>query len=123
MVDAQEMTKKLIFWQKPSCTTCRKAVEYLTAKGFELEKHDLGKERPTRELLGQLIDEHGLERVVNERSRAFKERGLDLGKLTKSKAIDLMLEEPNLMRRPLVLAGRDVVFGFDVAGYDSLGKK
>ena len=57
------------------------------------------------------------------RSPAFKSRGLDVSKLTKSKAIDLMLEEPNLVRRPLVLAGRDVVFGFDAAAYDRLEKK
>jgi arsenate reductase-like glutaredoxin family protein len=34
-----------------------------------------------------------------------------------------MLEEPNLIRRPLVLAGRDVVFGFDAAAYDRLDRK
>jgi regulatory protein spx len=58
------------------------------------------------------------------RSPAFKARGLDVSQLTKSKAIDLMLEEPNLVRRPLVLAGGEAVFGFDAAAYDRLdGKK
>jgi arsenate reductase len=57
------------------------------------------------------------------RSPAFRARGLDAAKLTRSKAIDLMLEEPNLVRRPLVLSGRDVVFGFDAAAYDRLDRK
>jgi arsenate reductase len=61
--------------------------------------------------------------VVSVRSPAFKARGLDAAKLTKSKAIELMLEEPNLVRRPLVLAGREAVFGFDAAAYDRLEKK
>ena len=34
-----------------------------------------------------------------------------------------MLEEPNLIRRPLVIGGRDVVFGFDAAAYDRLDEK
>ncbi|MBV9497694.1 MAG: Spx/MgsR family RNA polymerase-binding regulatory protein [Acidobacteria bacterium] len=117
------MTKKLILWQKPTCTTCRKAVDHLTAHGFELEKHDLAKERPSRELLGKLIDEQGLETVFNARSRAAKERGIDVAKLTKSKAIDLILDEPNLMKRPLVLAGDDAVFGFDPDAYGRLDAK
>jgi arsenate reductase-like glutaredoxin family protein len=41
--------------------------------------------------------------------------------LTKSEAIDLMLEEPNLMRRPLVLANRKAIFGYDAEAYSNLG--
>jgi arsenate reductase-like glutaredoxin family protein len=31
-----------------------------------------------------------------------------------------MLEEPNLIRRPLVLSGKKAVFGFDADAYDDL---
>jgi arsenate reductase-like glutaredoxin family protein len=83
-------------------------------------KHNLAKERPSRELLSRLIDELGLENVVGTRSPAFKARGLDVGKLTKAAAIDLMLEEPNLMRRPLVLAGGKALFGYDAEEYGKI---
>ena len=88
---------------------------------MELVRHDLAKERPSRELLERLIDEKHLADFVNTRSPAYKERGLDVNKLTKKQAIDLMLEEPNLMRRPLLLAGRKAVFGFDAERYEELG--
>ena len=90
---------------------------------MELVKHDLAKERPSRELLEKLIDEKHLADFVNTRSPAYKERGLDVNKMTKRQAIDLMLEEPNLMRRPLLLAGRKAVFGYDVERYEELAKK
>jgi arsenate reductase len=83
-------------------------------------KHDLAKERPSRELLERLIDESHLEDFINKRSPAYKERGLDATKLTKKQAIDLMMEEPNLIRRPLVLAGKKAIFGFDADAYDDL---
>jgi arsenate reductase-like glutaredoxin family protein len=38
--------------------------------------------------------------------------GLSLEKLTKAKAIELALKEPNLLRRPIVVAGKKVVFGY-----------
>lgn len=83
-------------------------------------KHNLAQERPSRELLSRLIDELGLENVVSTRSPAFKARGLDVKKLTKSAAIDLMLEEPNLMRRPLVLSKGRAIFGYAPEEYDSI---
>ena len=45
-------------------------------------------------------------------------------RLTKRQAIDLMMEEPNLIRRPLVFrGGGDAVFGFDAEEYDRLTKR
>lgn len=83
-------------------------------------KHNLAKEPPTRELLSRLIDEYGLEAVISTRSPAFKARGLDVGRLSKAEAIGLMLEDANLIRRPLVLQGKKAVFGYAPAEYDSL---
>ena len=85
-------------------------------------KHDLAKEPPSRELLERLIDETHLEDFINKRSPAFKERELDISTLTKKQAIDLMMEEPNLIKRPLVLRGRDAVFGWKPEELDALAE-
>ena len=93
----------------------------LEGRGYELVRHNLAKDPPSRELLGNLIDGHGLDAVMNSRSPAYKERNLGAKKLTKTQAIDLMLEDPNLIRRPLVLGKKKVVFGYNPAEYESLG--
>lgn len=86
-----------------------------------MNKHDLARERPPRELLERLVDEKHLDAFVNTRSPAYKQRGLDVTKMTKKQAIDLVLAEPNLMRRPLVLRdGGRAVFGLDLEAYDGL---
>lgn len=92
----------------------------LEGRGYELVKHNLARERPSRELLGRLIDEHGLDAILSRRSPTYKERNLGERKISKSEAIDLMLEDPNLMRRPLVLGKGKAVFGYDPEGYDTL---
>ena len=92
----------------------------LEGRGVELVKHDLAKEPPTRELLERLIDESHLEDFINTRSPAYKERNLGARKLTKKQVIDLMLEEPNLIRRPLVMSKRKAVFGYKPEEYDAL---
>jgi arsenate reductase-like glutaredoxin family protein len=62
---------------------------------------------------------------VNTRSPAYRERGLDVAKMSKRQAIDLMMEEPNLIRRPLVLRDpRHALFGWNAEVYQKeLGKR
>ena len=83
-------------------------------------KHDLAKEPPSRALLEEVIDESRLDDFLNKRSPAYKQRNLGARKLTKKQAIDLMMKEPNLIRRPLVIAKGKAVFGFDAEEYDAL---
>jgi len=92
----------------------------LEGRGFELVKHNLAKEPPSAELLSRLIDDYGLDAVLSTRSPAYKARNLGARKLSKPEAIGLMLEDPNLIRRPLVLKGKKAVFGYNAAEYEAL---
>jgi arsenate reductase-like glutaredoxin family protein len=50
---------------------------------------------------------------LNSKSPAFKVMGLKDKKLTAAAALALMAKEPNLIKRPLTVAGSEVVAGFD----------
>jgi arsenate reductase-like glutaredoxin family protein len=54
---------------------------------------------------------------VSTRSPVFKERPLPT---SKNEAIDLMMENPNLIRRPILVQGSKVTFGFDKKAYEKL---
>jgi arsenate reductase-like glutaredoxin family protein len=54
---------------------------------------------------------------VSTRSPVFKERALPR---SKREAIALMIENPNLIRRPIVIKGSKAVFGFDKEQYGKL---
>jgi len=58
--------------------------------------------------------------VLSRRSPAYKALGLGSRDVSRAEAIDLMLKDPNLMRRPLVLAGRKTILGYAPEEYDSL---
>lgn len=58
---------------------------------------------------------------MNTRSPAYKERGLDVAKMTKKQVIDLMMEDANLIRRPLVMGKKGkAVFGWKPEQYGDL---
>ena len=57
------------------------------------------------------------EDFLSRRSPVFKQRPLPK---TRREAIDLMLEQPNLIKRPILVTGSRVVFGFDKEAYATL---
>jgi arsenate reductase-like glutaredoxin family protein len=54
---------------------------------------------------------------VSTRSPVFKTRPLPT---SKREAITLMLEQPNLIKRPVFVQGPRVIFGFDKTAYAKL---
>ncbi|HUP65141.1 MAG TPA: ArsC/Spx/MgsR family protein [Thermoanaerobaculia bacterium] len=85
-----------------------------------MTRHDLAKDPPSRAFLEKHVDASRLDDFLNRRSPSYKERGLGERKLSKREAIDLMLEDPNLMKRPVVLRNGRAVFGYDEAAWDEL---
>ncbi len=56
-------------------------------------------------------------KYVSTRSPVFKTRALPT---TRAEAIALMLENPNLIKRPILVRGSSVTFGFDKKVYETL---
>jgi arsenate reductase-like glutaredoxin family protein len=80
-----------------------------------VEELDINRKPPTRAFLEQHVDADRFLDFVSKRSPVFKERPLPR---SKKEAIDLMMKQPNLIRRPILVAGSHVVFGFDKAAYE-----
>ena len=78
---------------------------------------DINTEPPTREFLEKHIDPERFLDFVSTRSPVFKTRPLPA---SKKEAIALMLENPNLIRRPIVIKGSKVIFGFDKDQYAAI---
>lgn len=113
---------RLKFLQKPSCTTCRKAKEWLEAHGAELELRDLDKQSLSIAEIEALIGERDYKPFLNFRNELYRERNMAEKPPSRSEAIKLMSQHPNLIRRPVVIRGNDVVLGFDEAAYKKLLK-
>ena len=84
---------------------------------MDVEEIDINKEPPTREFLEKHIDANRFLDFVSTRSPVWKERPLPK---SKKEAIDLMMQNPNLIRRPILIKGSRVTFGFDKDQYAKL---
>jgi len=112
--------KKVQFLQKPSCTTCRKARKYMERRGFQLYFRDLAKQRLSPAELEKLIGDRDYTEFLNRRNELFRKKKMAENPPTRKEAIRLMAREPNLIRRPVIVAGGRVVVGFDEEGIAKL---
>jgi arsenate reductase-like glutaredoxin family protein len=79
-----------------------------------VEERDINRNPPDRAFLEKHIDADRFLDFVSTRSPVFKSRPLPK---SKKEAIDLMVAQPNLIRRPILIRGSRVTFGFDKAAY------
>jgi regulatory protein spx len=79
----------------------------------ELDERDYAKEPLSASELKVLFAGRDPRDFLNPKSPAFKTMGLKDRKLTAAEALALMAREPNLIKRPLVVAGGQIVAGFD----------
>ena len=108
--------KKVQFLQKPACTTCRKARHFMEKKGFQLYFRDLGKDRLSSTELEKLIGKRDHNDFLNTRNELFRRKKMKQNPPTRKEAVRLMAQEPNLIRRPVIVGGGRVVVGFDQDG-------
>jgi len=81
--------------------------------GAELDERDYAKRPLSRAELAELFAGREPRDFINAKSPAFKALGLKGKTLTADQAIALMAKEPNLIKRPLTIAGKQLIAGFD----------
>ena len=79
----------------------------------ELDERDYAKSPLSRAELEELFKGRDPRDFINPKSPAFKALGLKGKTLTPEDALGLMSKEPNLLKRPLTIAGRTLIAGFD----------
>ena len=91
-------------------------------QGAELELRDLAKDRLTAEELDKLIGDRDYKRFLNTRNEIYRERKMGERPPSRAEAIRMMAAEPNLIRRPVVIRGGQMVLGYDEEGLKKLVK-
>lgn len=96
-----------------SCSSCRKTDEILKESDVDYERREFFKDRFTKEELRTLLEQNNLtvQDVISTRSTPYKQHDLANRDLTDDEILDLMIEDPRLLRRPIVISGDTVIIG------------
>ena len=82
-----------------------------------VDERDINRDPPNRAFLERHIEADHFLDFVSTRSPVFKTRPLPK---SKKEAIDLMMAQPNLIKRPILLQGARAIFGFDKSKYSTV---
>ena len=85
----------------------------LIGSGIELKERDFFKEAFTEAELRGLLGDTPASEIFSWRSPSVKKMGVDKDSLSEDDLVRLMIEEPRLVRRPLIRAGDKLVVGTD----------
>ena len=85
--------------------------ELLLQKGVSVEERDYFKDRLTSQEIGSLAKDVGMSEIFAWRSPSFKKLGLIASEVTDEQIATLILEEPRLLKRPIVRIGEQLIIG------------
>ena len=96
-----------------TCTSCRKTDQQLKESGADYVYRDYFRQRFTRDELEQVLARAGLTpcEVLSTRSKVYQARMDEIDALDDDQLLTLMLKEPTLLRRPIVIGNDEVVVG------------
>ncbi len=100
-------------YHNPRCSKSRASLEMLEAKGITPDIIKYLETPPTREELAKVLSKLGLkaEQIVRKGEALYKELGLAEKTLSNDEWISVLVDNPQLMERPIVVNGDKAAIG------------
>ena len=101
----------ITIYQKPTCSTCREAIQLLKNSGQPFKAVNYYEQPFTKGLLKSLLKKAGLspKDVLRTKEDIYKELGLAKKSLSDDELLDLMVKHPDLIQRPIVEKGEQAI--------------
>jgi nitrogenase-associated protein len=103
----------IIFYEKPGCRNQTRQKEVLRTAGHELDVRDLLSTPWRAETLRPFFQNLPVAEWFNRAAPRIKSGGIDPAALTPDEAIEAMLADPLLIRRPLAVVGEHALCGIE----------
>lgn len=96
-----------------SCDTCRKARTFFEQQEIEYRFHDVREDGINVQMLERWADRIDWQRLLNKRSLTWRKVSeADRSDMSREKAIALILDQPTLLKRPVIEANNYIAVGF-----------
>ena len=104
-----------------NCDTIKKAKKWLDSNGVEFTFHDYRQDGLSDALLCTLESSLGWEAMLNKRGTTWRKLPEDVKtSVDKQSAINIMLENPAIIKRPILDTGNTLELGFSTTAYEQL---
>lgn len=97
-----------------SCTSCKKAKNWLNAHQLSYNEHNLGKEAITKEEILDILTktENGIASIVSSKNRYAKSLECDIEELSVNEVIEIIKENPRILKSPILIDEKRLQVGY-----------
>ncbi|WP_120993957.1 ArsC family reductase [Stutzerimonas urumqiensis] len=114
-----ERPPRLALFGIKACDTMKKARTWLDDHGIAYDFHDYKSAGIDRAHLQAWCDEHGWQTILNRAGTTFRKLADEQkADLNQARAIDLMLAQPSMIKRPVLELGGRTLVGFKPEVYE-----
>lgn len=97
-----------------SCTSCKKAKNWLNAHQLTYNEHNLGKESITKQEILDILTktENGIASIVSSKNRYAKSLECDIEELSVNEVIDIITANPRILKSPILIDEKRLQVGY-----------
>ena len=115
------MARPVTLYGISSCDTIRKARTWLEKQRIEFEFHDYRKQGLEQQLLQSMISVLGWEAMLNRRGTTWRSLPDTVkDQIDQASAMRLMLDNPAIIKRPILARGDQLHLGFSDRQYQEI---
>lgn len=108
------MARKVTVYANLDDPFCGEVINLLTSAGVRLQIHDVKKQPLNSYQVSNLVRHYDLERFLNPYSKPYKKNKLGKSLPSRQEVIELIAEDNELFRMPIVISGPKMSIGFDL---------
>lgn len=96
----------------PTCTTCKKALQWLTMNGIEYEFINTKEYPPSQAMIQIWVDAVGFKPMRNTSGQSYRALDSEKENWTEAQWVQAFAQDAMLLKRPLFVLGETVAVGF-----------
>lgn len=107
-----------------NCDTVKKTLRWLQAEKIDHHFHDYKTDGVDADVLDHALAQHGWENVINRNGTTWRKLPEDMREnMNTARARKAALDNPSLIKRPLLVKSKTITLGFDEKTYAALFRR
>lgn len=111
----------IVIYTSPGCASCRKVKSWLKEREIKfIEKNIFNvllNPKEVKYLLSR--SDNGTDDIISKRSKIIQENRIDLDNMSTDELVDFIIQNPSILRRPIILNEDNFQVGYDVEEIES----
>lgn len=111
----------IVIYTSPGCASCRKVKAWLKERNLPYVEKNIFQVLLNKTEVKYLLmrSENGSDDIISKRSKIIQENNYDIDNMSTNELVDFIIENPSVLRRPIILNDKNFQIGYDSEEIDA----